>query len=124
MEQYSNNVTIYGSWISKNAECSFASNGPNSGRCGSVAEKGKDDTPTEIAFKLMEFVSLLAFANDDLNIMRKNNINFLIICIIFLYWMVLYSLLSAILLLFWKEDSNDKALYPDSPAWFICHIVC
>ena len=33
--------------------------------------EGKDDTSTQIVDKLMESVSLLAFANDDLNIMRK-----------------------------------------------------
>ena len=36
--------------------------------------EGKDDTSTQIVDKLMESVSLLAFANDDLNIMRKDNI--------------------------------------------------
>ena len=36
--------------------------------------EGKDEMSTQIVDKLMESVSLLAFANDDLNIMRKNNI--------------------------------------------------
>ena len=43
----------------------------------------------------------------------------IIICIILLYRVVLCSVLNAILLLFWKRDSNNEAFYPVSSAKLI-----
>ena len=43
-----------------------------------------------------------------------------LICKILLYKVVLCSVINAILLLFWKRDNNDEALYPVSSVKFIC----